>query len=94
MSDTPRCANVHWYGVAGTATCEVTFAQQLEIELNAVTAERDTLLSVVNTLADKRWFLDNVGAECTFEGLPMVQIGHLEDLVEMAENALRGKEAS
>ena len=94
MSDTPRTDAATEYDNCAVKMyyVDVSFAEQLERELASVTAERDALLAVVNALADKRWFLDNVGAECTFEGSPMVQIGHLEELVEMAETALRGKE--
>lgn len=98
MSDTPKTARV--FAVAVTQPVEdahklwAGWAEKLERQLAAVTAERDALRAVVNTLAEKRWFLDHVGAECTFEGSPMVQIGHLEELVEMAEAALRGKEGA
>lgn len=57
-------------------------------------AEWDALRKVVEVVANKRWFLDHVGGECTFEGSPMVQIGHVEELVEMAESALRDKEGT
>ncbi len=98
MSNTPRCANVHWYGVAGTATVEVTFAQQLEIELDAVTAERDALRiahdAVLALINDSRGV---VGLHLNGDEAPWEELrtgGRFDEWLSPFDDALRSKEES